>query len=938
VFPAGAASAQLPRPDAAWSTVETEHFRIHYPEELSAWALHAAGRLEAVHAAVTALVGHAPAEPIDVLVHDPFGGSNGLAGPGPLVVLWPNPPDPGSTIGEHRGWSEILAVHEIAHVAHLEWPTRNPRERWLWRLVPIPGHPIAVKTPRWAIEGYATWVEGRVTGSGRPHGAWRPAVLRQWAIEGRLPAYAELNGSERFLGGAMAYLAGSAYLEWLVDRTGEEGPVHLWRRLTARTRRGFDEAFAGVFGGPPSELYGRFTAELTSRAIEVEHRVEAAGRVEGEPFQRLAGATGEPAVSPDGRFVAVVVAPPREPSRLVVWSTAPEDTTAAEERAARVLARDTLDVPAVAWRPPPREPVATLWPAGGRSHRAPRFLPDGRIVALRFEGVGGGRARSDLFVWDWREGGVRRVTRGAGLRAVDPLPDGTGAVGTRCAEGRCDVVRIDLATGAVTTIVRGELDRSLGRPRVSSDGGTIVVPRQLDGRWRLEAMDLEGNRRRFVDPDDGASRFDPAFDPGGGSVLATSDAGGILDLERIDLATGAVERLTRTTGAAVAPEPTPGGEVYFLVLRSRGWQLHRLADGVAPTGEVETGPALVPAVRAPSPGGATLAPGPLPEPRPYGLGPRAVAPFPRAYAAEEGWSVGAVAVGSDPVGRLGWALQGTWGSGSAWRGGSGTAVWRAWGPAVTAEAFAFRHSPSEQDDPPGIGERLDVDLAGVSGGVAFERDRLSTRSSLRLGGSVARLDPDGGEAATRAVATASGAAARRFTPARWRLDASVGIEGATGKTDDATWGRVRADGRLEVGHGERALRLGATWGLADESAPVFERFAVGGVVPPAFDRALLSQRLPMPALPAAALVGRRALRLEVALETARGVSPFFRAARGGAGFDAWVRVAGLEASLDTRPVPYFRLPAVHAVVGIGRILDGPNEDDVRAWGAIRFHP
>jgi len=935
---AGAAPAQLPPPDAAWSTVETDHFAVHYPAELSEWSLATAGRLEAVHAAVTTLVGNEPGDRSDVLVHDPFGLSNCLAGPGPVVVLWPNPPDPGSTIGENRGWSEILAVHEIAHVAHLEWPTRNPRDQWLWRLLPIPFRPIAARTPRWAIEGYATWVEGRVTGSGRPHGVWRPAVLRQWAIEGRLPSYGALDGSERFLGGAMAYLAGSAFLEWLVDRSGEESLVHLWRRLTARQRRSFDEAFAGVFGGPPAELYDRFAAEVTARAIEVERRIDEAGRVEGEPFQRLAGATGEPAVSPDGRHVAVVVNPPRHPSRLVVWSTAPDSTTAAE-RAARERARDPLDIPAVEWRPRPREPVATLWPAGGRGHRAPRFLPDGRILVLRLEGVDGGRGRSDLFVWDWREGGVRRVTREAGLRAVDPLPGGEAAIGTRCAAGRCDVVRIDLATGSITTIVRGELDRGVGRPRVSPDGETVVVARQVEGRWRLEAMDPSGARRRFVDPDDGASRFDPAFLPDGGELVATSDAGGILDLERIDLGTGEVEPWTRTTGAAVAPEPAPEGDVFFLVLRSRGWQLHRLSGTrPRPTSGVEAEPALAPAVRVSPPPRDPLPAGPPPGPRPYGLGPRSLTLLPEGYAGEEGWSVGGVAIGSDPVGRLSYSLRGAWGSESAWRGASGSVVWRAWGPAVTAGGFVLRHRPSEQDDPPPVGERLDIDLAGAVSGVEFARDRLSTRISLRLGGSLARLDPEEGASTKRAHAFAVGRAFWRVTPARWRLVAAAAVEGAGGETDDTTWSRLRTDGRFEVGRGDRALRLRATWGIVDQGAPVFERFATGGIDPPAPDRALLSQRLAMPALPAATLVGRRAARLDAAFETVRGVTPFFRAARGGAGFGEWVRVVGLEASLDTRAVPYFGVPAVRARLGIGRILDGPNEDEQRIWASVRFLP
>jgi len=237
-----------------------------------------------------------------------------------------------------------------------------------------------------------------------------------------------------------------------------------------------------------------------------------------------------------------------------------------------------------------------------------------------------------------------------------------------------------------------------------------------------------------------------------------------------------------------------------------------------------------------------------------------------------------------------------------------------------------------------VGERLDIDLAGAVSGVEVARNRLSTRISLRLGGSLARLDPEEGASTKRAHAFAVGRAFWRVTPARWRLVAAAAVEGAGGETDDTTWSRLRTDGRFEVGRGDRALRLRATWGIVDQGAPVFERFATGGIDPPAPDRALLSQRLAMPALPAATLVGRRAARLDAAFETVRGVTPFFRAARGGAGFGEWVRVVGLEASLDTRAVPYFGVPAVRARLGIGRILDGPNEDEQRIWASVRFLP
>ena len=47
----------------------------------------------------------------------------------------------------------------------------------------------------------------------------------------RLPTYGALDATSPFLGGAVRYLVGSAYLEWLERRKGPESLNHLWRRM-----------------------------------------------------------------------------------------------------------------------------------------------------------------------------------------------------------------------------------------------------------------------------------------------------------------------------------------------------------------------------------------------------------------------------------------------------------------------------------------------------------------------------------------------------------------------------------------------------------------------------------------------------------------------------------------------------------------------------------
>ncbi|MGH7648233.1 MAG: hypothetical protein ACREND_08955, partial [Gemmatimonadaceae bacterium] len=580
-------------PSLDWRTIETRYFVIHYPRAAEAWTLDVAQRIDAVHDAVGSIVGNAPAHRVTIVVEDPSNQSNGYAIPmleDPLIYFWPMPPDPTSGIGDSRGWGEILSVHEYTHIAHLTRPTRNPWEQFLTRLSPLRVGPIAIKAPRWVDEGYATYVEGKLTGTGRPHSPWRAAVLREWALEGKLPTYGQLSVDNRFLGGDMAYLAGSAFLEWLVARQGDSSLVHLWRRMSAREDRTFDESFAGVFGGYPADLYGRFTAELTGHALAVEREIDAAAAARadsgrGTTVQSLSWGTGAPAVSPNGRFLAIVLARHNAPSRVVIWRTSDDtsDTAAARTRA-KLLALDPQDVPAIQWRPAPKTPLATLYPHAGFAYAEPRFMPNGHDVLLVRRSVRrDGLLRDDLFIWDARTGSVRRVTHDAGIRTADPAPDGRHAVADRCIDGVCDVVLVDLSSGAMRTLATGAPRLVYYRPRYSIDGRRIIVSVQHEGGWSLALIDLRAPAPmpNAIGPRDGVNRYEGSFLPGDTSVVFTTDSGGILNIAGMQLASGAEHALTAVVGAASAPASATDRRshtVYFLRLHADGLDLASVSD------------------------------------------------------------------------------------------------------------------------------------------------------------------------------------------------------------------------------------------------------------------------------------------------------------------------------------------------------------------------
>lgn len=936
--------AQTTRPWLEWRTLRTEHFDVHYPTELETWTRDVVSRLEGIRSVVEATVGSAPRSRVTIVIDNLANEANGSAFSflrTPYILLYPTPPDARSTLGHTRSFVEQLLVHEFVHIAHLTRPSRNPFTRLMSIIDPRGVGPLT-DSPRWVKEGYATYVEGRLTGSGRPHGVARAAVLRQWAIEGRLPSYGQLSAETGpYQASGMAYLVGSAFLEWLAERRGDESLVHLWRRMSARQGRSFEQAFAGVYGGTPQEMYGFFTVDVTANALEARRRLTEAGLVTGDTVQRLAWGTGDPAVSADGEHLAVTLrGSTSASSRVVVWRTAdPAADSAEEAERRRLLARDPEDVPAIRVHPRPRTPLATLRPADGLPYEDPRFLPSGdELLVTRAVPIGGGATRQDLFVWNWRRHTVRRVTYGASIRGADPAPDGRRAVAVQCREGFCGLVMVDLRAGTVTPLAAGAPDLVFDHPRFSPDGATIAAAMQEHGRWKLVTIDAAGGPPRVVYDDPRGSAYDPVFSADGSRLIAVSEAGGIANLARVDVLSGASEPLTRVTGAAVAPEVDRAtGDVWFLSLHAGGLDLHRIhPDSVNPGPVVNLPAALVPAVpRVASTVPDTFPRGSVPAARGYALGPRWTRVLPLGTAHADGGTAGFLVYNADPVGRLAVAAQGAWGDRGMERGASLAAVWRGMRPTLAGEVFYLAHDPSRL---PAYG-RAGRD-ARYLGGALTARNAWSAGRRVqewRLGASAGTLDPVDGESGGRVLAFGRYYATDGRRTGSAYSSGVLMVSGAAGETLGQGWGRGMVTTAFGAGWGGLGVRGEASMGRVSDGAPLWEQWTVGGPATPLVDDGVLGQRVPMPALRWGALEGRDLLTYRVST-TLGLVTPYFWGGTTDRSYERWLRVVGAEFLLT---VPAFRAagsPGMRILAGTAYGLDGGYRKDLTAYFGVSYVP
>ncbi|MFL6193806.1 MAG: hypothetical protein ACJ75H_06515 [Thermoanaerobaculia bacterium] len=946
------AAAQGPAAD--WRTLTTAHFRVHYPAASEAWTRAAAARLESIRDRVVAEVGYDPPEVVDVVVSDPVADPNGQAIPflgWPRMILWTSPPGPTSEIGHYTEWSELLIVHEETHLVHLLRPSRNPARRLLSKVAPV--GPI-VLAPRWVHEGYATVVEGRLTGSGRPYGDLRAAVLRRWAQAGKLPTYGRLAADPgTWRGMSMAYLMGSAYLEWLEAKHGPGSLRNLWARMTARTPRSFDDAFRGVFGESPADLYDRFRAELTWQSLEAERL--AGPPAEGELWQDLTWTTGAPMVSPDGGRLVAVLDARDKPARLAVWSLTPDVDAERKWREKReeTARRDPEDVPAVVTKPFPHKVLNTL-ESQGPEPAMPRWMRDGRrILFVRFEPDGEGFLHPDLFIWTPRNGEVRRLTRGADLRDPDPAPFGGWAAAVRNRDGASQVVRVELETGEVRALTEPSVTEVYDRPRVSPDGRRIAFALHREGAWRLAVMDVERGGIAELAPPAGATVDSPAWSHDGATLYAAVGSRGFVDLYAFPAdGSGPPVPLTRTRGAALAPAAAPDGSgLFFLSLEPDGFDLRRLPLPAAATLEARAEPpaGLIPAIPPPAP-----AERPQPFARaevapsvPYGIGRQELLPLIGGSASSTGGIMELGLRGGDVLGRLDWLALGSIGQGGWPEGGALAVAWRGWPVEAGLHLFTSSERPTEEEDVAGRGNLLDLDRQGFE--LWAGRDWLwgTSRLDVRVRGLWDEVEPvRRGDPLEQRLGslTATWAGLRHWGD--WRLDPVVGVHYETGRTEGAvSWSRW--GGGLRAGVEYQGTRLGLTW-RRDSSRDVaygFDAYQLGGPEISLLPPSALSSRVFAPALPVGAWLGTEHEGQRAELELGLLPAPIFwerhRLWGYGNAKGDWLSLAGLEYRFRLGPMPIGRLPALDLRVGVARILEDPLaefEDSTRWWLTTVWRP
>jgi Tol biopolymer transport system component len=412
--------------------------------------------------------------------------------------------------------------------------------------------------PLWLIEGMAEYLS---VGRQDPNTAmW----LRDAALRGDLPTFRQLTQDPRFF----PYRYGQALWAYIGGRWGDRAVTDLYK---AALREGWDPAVRRVLRVSSQELNDAWMASIRSTYLPLmagkERPEEIAAAVVHRDMDGGRMNTG-PSISPDGRWIAYFSE--RDLFEITLFL--------ADARTGQVVRRLMTAQSDVHM-----DALSFLSSAGAWS-------PDGSQLAF----VVFARGNEELAILDVE---TQRVTHRIGFEGIGSVatpswsPDGRSIAVSGNRGGVTDIYVIDVATNAVRQLTD---DRFAAlQPSWSPDGRTLayVTDRfgtdfeSLEfGNLRLALLDVETGAIEALELFAGGKHIDPKFSPDGRWLFFVSDADGFTDVYRTDLATGAIERITRlATGVSGVTTQSPAltvasrtGDIMFSVFSEGNQAIYRM--------------------------------------------------------------------------------------------------------------------------------------------------------------------------------------------------------------------------------------------------------------------------------------------------------------------------------------------------------------------------
>ncbi len=210
-------------PSLSWKTHESEHFLIHYPENLSHFVSKVDMLSSSSHETLSPYFNWQPKSKTHVVLLDEVDQANGFATPIPnnTMTLYMQPPTHGELL-VYDDWLAMLIHHEYTHILHIDKVLDSPsflREIFGRFILLFPN----ALHPNWFQEGLATYMETddqRHIGRGQSDAF--QMMMRQEVIKGIKPLSRINTVSAHDWPFNSAYLYGVYFFKFIHDVYGEQ--------------------------------------------------------------------------------------------------------------------------------------------------------------------------------------------------------------------------------------------------------------------------------------------------------------------------------------------------------------------------------------------------------------------------------------------------------------------------------------------------------------------------------------------------------------------------------------------------------------------------------------------------------------------------------------------------------------------------------------------
>lgn len=554
LFAGGVARAASFDPGADWRTIETEHFRLHFPERIEDTARKAARIFEEIYSPITEQWSWKPWSYTEVILVDNTDDANGLSSVLPYnwMLLYVTPPTPDSSLAHYDDWLRMLIVHEFTHIVQID------AVGGFWSVLRVPFGKTAAPTgtnATWIREGIAQIAETFMTQGGRGRGSFSEMMVRTAILEGDFPHIDEADGlSWKWPGYKGAYVYGLKFIQYLIETYGEEKFNEFDRRIRSSPLLWMiNHQARNVYGKTFYELWNEWQRVLTDRYTRMAATVGAGGLTSVEPVvvQHRDEQYDVPALSPQGDKLVYSVTSPHKFAQVRMQDLATGETETLYKKGQHGVQ--------YSWS---RDGTKLAWASMSGYKRYNRFF--------------------DLWLYDFEvekaKKRARKLTNGERARDPDFNPQGTEIVFVAGENGTDKLKRIDVESGEITVLTPdAPCGTQYANPRYSPDGRSIALSiwKPGDG-WRVYRMSAEGtNPVRLTRGTGLVIESRPVWTPDGRFVVFASDESGVSNIYRVSAEGGGEQRVSNILSGLFQPQVAPDGTIVAQVYRNTGFEIGR---------------------------------------------------------------------------------------------------------------------------------------------------------------------------------------------------------------------------------------------------------------------------------------------------------------------------------------------------------------------------